>query len=276
MSLEYNLHNFRLQAVLLMKRFLYITGISLIFSIRLYGQAVSYKVGEKVTYIIQYGFITAGSGTLELKSDTIEGKEVWHSKLSARTTGMAEALFKLVDIYESFIDPVTQLPVKSIRNIREGRYRKYNVVLFDHKTRSDSSILNSDLTGIHIAPPGIHDILSCFYFFRNHILPVDSNLKKGELTTIMTWFCDELYPIRLRYIGIDEVKTKVGKIKCYKFNPVTEVGRLFKTEEDVSFWFSADKNFLPVKIRFDIFVGAFTCELLNYEGLIYPLEIKKK
>ena len=65
---------------------------------------------------------------------------------------------------------------------REGRYRNYNVVLFDHKTRSDSSILTSDLTGIHITPPRIHDILSCFYFFRNHILPVDSNLKKGELT----------------------------------------------------------------------------------------------
>jgi len=96
------------------------------------------------------------------------------------------------------------------------------------------------------------------------------------MLTIMTWFTDELYPIRLKYIGIEEVKTKAGKIKCLKFNPVTETGRLFKTEEDVSFWFSADKNYLPVKIRFDIFVGGFTVELTNYEGLIYPLEIRKK
>ena len=259
-----------------MKRTFCITGFILIVSTIASGQAISYKVGEKVTYVIQYGPITAGSGTLELNSETLNGKEVWHSKLSARTIGMAEVLYKVLDVYESFIDPVTELPVKSIRNIHEGRYRKYNVVLFDHTTRADSSILNSDLTGIHIAPPGIHDILSCFYFFRNHILPIDSNLKKGELTTITTWFCDELYPIRLRYIGIDEVKTKVGKIRCYKFNPVTETGRLFKTEEDVSFWFSADKNFLPVKIRFDIFVGAFSCEILNYEGLVYPLGIIDK
>jgi len=100
-------------------------------------------------------------------------------------------------------------------------------------------------------------------------------LKKGQITTIITWFCDELYPIRLKYIGTDEIKTRVGRIKCYKFNPVTETGRLFKTQEDVSFWFSADKNFLPVKVRFDIFVGAFTCEIMSYEGLMYPLEIKK-
>ena len=259
-----------------MKRLFYINVIALVISAIANGQAVSYKTGEKVTYTIQYGIITAGNATLELDSQTFNGKEVWHSKLSARTTGMAEALFKVLDIYETFIDPVTELPVMSIRNVHEGRYRRYNEVLFDHKTRADSSILNSDLTGIHIAPPGIHDILSCFYYFRNHILPVDSNLRKGELTTLTTWFCDELYPIRLKYVGTDVIKTKVGKIKCYKFNPVTEAGRLFKTEEDVSFWFSADKNFLPVKIRFDIFVGSFTCEIMSYEGLVYPLETKKR
>jgi hypothetical protein len=259
-----------------MKKVFYITGLAIFVSFSVWGQAVSYTVGEKVTYTIHYGVITAGTASLELKSETLNGKEVYHSRIIAKTTGMAEALFKVVDIYESYIDPETELPVKSVRNIHEGRYKKYNVVLFDHSTRADSAILTSDLTGIHIAPKGIHDILSCFYHFRNHILPIDSNLKIGGLNTILTWFTDELYPIRLRYIGTDEIRTKAGKIKCYKFNPVTETGRLFKTEEDVSFWFSADKNFLPVQIRFNIFVGAFTIEITSYEGLTYPLETKKR
>jgi len=259
-----------------MRRLLIITVFTVLISSFGWGQIVSYKPGEKVDYTIHYGFITGGVATLELNSEILNGNEVWHSKMLAKTTGMADAVFKVLDIYESYIDPNTELPVKSIRNIREGRYRKYNEVLFDHVTRSDSSILTSDLTGIHIAPPAIHDILSCFYYFRNQVLPVRKDLKNGEIITIMTWFTDELYPIRLKYIGTDEVKTKAGKIKCYKFNPVTETGRLFKTEEDVSFWFSADKNFLPVKIRFDIFVGAFTVEITNYEGLAYPFEIIDK
>ena len=271
-----NWHNYCLLSEIRMKRIFYILIIAIIFSSSGLGQTVSYKVGEKVIYTIQYGIITAGTASLEINSETLNGKEVWHSKLFAKTTGMADAIYKVTDIYESFIDPISELPVKSIRNIREGRYRKYNEVLFDHNTRADSAILTSDLTGIHIAPPGIHDILSCFYFFRNHILPFNSNLKIGEMISITTWFTDELYPIRLRYIGIDDVKTKAGKIRCYKFNPVTETGRLFKTEEDVSFWFSADKNFLPVKIRFDIFVGAFSVEIISSEGLLYPLEIIKK
>jgi hypothetical protein len=240
------------------------------------SQVSSYQPGEKIRYLIHYGLVSGGVATLELTTDTVAGKEVWHSVLLGRTTGMADAIFKVKDIYESFMSPETELPVKSIRNISEGRYRRYNVVMFDHKTRQDSAILTSDLTGVHITPQGIHDIISCFYWFRNHILPDIDNVKKGEMITVMTWFTDELYPIRMRYIGIEEVKTKAGKIRCHKFNPVTEKGRLFKTEEDVSFWFSADKNFLPVKIRFDIFVGSFMVDLVKYEGLVYPLEIKKK
>jgi len=259
-----------------MRRFIQIVLIVLGCSSAARGQLPAYKVGERINYLIHYGPIAGGEAYLEVKSTMLDGKEVWHTKVEAKTIGMTDAFFKVLDIYEAYIDPETQLPVKSVRNIREGRYRKYNVVLFDHKTRSDSAILNSDLTGIHIAPAGIHDIVSCFYFLRNSILNSQIELEVGKTYTIMTWFTDELYPIILRYKGTEEVKTKLGKIKCHKFNPVTEVGRLFKTEEDVSFWFSSDKNFLPVKIRFDIFVGSFNVEMVGYDNVLYPLDLKKK
>ena len=142
-----------------MKKSFSIICLSIIISFSGWGQGGSYKVGEKVFYSVQYGIITGGTSSLELTADTLNGKEVWHSKFIARTTGIADVIFKVLDIYESYIDPVTELPVKSIRNIREGRYRKYNEVQFDHNTRADSSILTSELTGNHITTKGIHDIL---------------------------------------------------------------------------------------------------------------------
>jgi hypothetical protein len=242
----------------------------------LIAQVSPYRPGEKVSYLLHYGLINGGIASLELRSDTLDRKNVWHSVAIGQTTGMADALYKVKDIYECYIDPRTDLPIKSIRNIHEGRYKKFNIVLFDHKTRNDSTILKSDLTGKHIGPKNLHDILSSFYFFRKYYLSVNNNYKSGEIITIMTWFTDELYPVRLKYIGTEEVRTKVGKINCLKFNPVTEVGRLFKTEDDMSIWFSADKNFLPVKIRFDIFVGSITVDLASYEGLANPLDIKTR
>jgi hypothetical protein len=175
------------------------------------------------------------------------------------------------DTYESFIDPDTDLPLFSIRNISEGRYRKYNEVIFDHFSRADSAILNSDLTGEHIAPKGILDILSCFYWFRKYHLANGEELKVGESYSMTTWFADELYPIILRYYGTEEIKVRGGRVKCYKFNPVTEVGRLFKTDEDMSIWFTADENFLPIKVRFDIFVGSVYVDMISYEGLTKPI-----
>ena len=123
------------------------------------SQPTVYKAGESIHYNISYGFVSAGKVTLELKNAEYNGKPVLHSKLVGRTTGMADAIFKVVDIYESYMDPETELPVFTIRNIREGRYRKYNEVIFDHETRSDSAILTSDLTGIHIAEKGILDFI---------------------------------------------------------------------------------------------------------------------
>jgi hypothetical protein len=251
--------------------------VAIVFSLnlsKLGGQDDPYIPGEKVSYVIHYGMITGGIASLELIRDTLSGRNVWYSKALGQTTGVADALFRMKDIYSCYIDPVTALPIKSIRNIREGHYRKYNEVIFDHKTRIDSTILFSDLTGKHIAPPRLHDIMSCFYYFRKNILPEYNSFKKGDLFTIMTWFTDTLYPIRLRYVNTEEIRTKVGKIRCLKFNPVTETGRLFKTEEDMSVWFSADKNFLPVKIRIDIFVGSLTIEITSFEGLANKLETR--
>lgn len=240
------------------------------------GQGKAYLPGERVNFEIHYGVIQGGVVSLELRSDTFRGKEVLHSVLTGKTTGMADAVFKVKDIYESYFEQSTGLPVFSIRNIREGRYTKYNEVIFDHYSRPDSAVLTSDLTGVHVTEKGIHDILSCFYFMRDNHLPNHEKLKKGDIITINTWFADEFYPVIMRYMGTEEIRTKVGRIKCLKFNPVTEVGRLFKTQDDVTFWFTADRNHLPVRIRFNIFVGAFVAEIVDYDGLKYPLETRGK
>ncbi len=236
------------------------------------AQKQPYLPGEKVSYQIRYGIIGSGIATLELKEGFFEGEKIWHATMTGRTTGITDALYRVRDTYESYIDPQNDLPLFAIRNIQEGRYQKYNEVWFDHTTRTDSALLFSDLSGNHTAPGGVLDILSCFYWFRKYYLAEKGEPIPGQTYTMITWFADELYPITLRYKGKEMVKNKNGKILCYRFHPVTEVGRVFKTEEDMTMWFTADENFLPIKIRFDIFVGAFHVEMTSYEGLATPLK----
>lgn len=251
--------------------FLAVTFMISAAAVQLHAQAQPYQPGERVIYQIRYGPVTSGQAVLEIKEGFYRGEPVWHAVVTGQTTGVADALYKIRDVYESYINPENDLPVFSIRNIQEGRYRRYNEVAFDQISRRDSTLVFSDLSGNHTGPKGLLDILSCFYWFRKYYLAGSDTLIPGETYKMMTWFADELYPIILRYKGMETVKTKNGKILCHRFHPVTEVGRVFKTEEDMVMWFSADENFLPVKLRFDIFVGSFYVDMTSYEGLKGPL-----
>ncbi len=54
---------------------------------------------------------------------------------------------------------------------------------------------------------------------------------------------------------------------CMKFMPVVITGRVFKTKDDMTIWFSNDANLVPIRVRFEIFVGSVYCDLIEYKGL---------
>ncbi|MGQ1889360.1 DUF3108 domain-containing protein [Thermophagus sp. OGC60D27] len=228
---------------------------------------LEYSPGEELIYSLKYGFLKGGEAKLTVTDSVVLGKPVHHVVASGRTVGLADAVYKVRDRYESFIDPKSQLPVKAVRSIREGGYKYYNEVFFEHQF-PDSALVKSQKSGEHWVPKNIQDILSAFYYARKN--KFNDDLVEGEVIEIMTYFSDELFPLRIRYRGIDVIDTPLGKLECYLFSPVTTVGRAFKTEEDMQVWISRDENRVPVRIRFQLRVGAFTCNLEQFRGLRKP------
>lgn len=236
----------------------------------LYAQVRSYRPGESLNYSLNYGFINGGVAILSVKDSVLNEIPVNHVIVKGETSGLADAIFKVRDRYESFIDPSTDLPIKSIRSIKEGRYRYYDEVTYNH----DSLYAVSKLKGVQPMPSRIQDILSAFYYARNAYF--NDNLKKGQVIEIMTYFSNELFPLRIRYNGIETIKTDFGKVECYKFTPVTEVGRAFASDDDMQIWISRDSNRIPIKVKFKLVVGSFTCDLEKYNNLAHPFRSLKK
>ncbi|WP_291856802.1 DUF3108 domain-containing protein [Marinilabilia sp.] len=232
------------------------------------GQQSVYQAGEELMYSLKFGFLKGGEANLSVKDTMLKGEKVHHVIARGKTVGLADAIYKVRDRYESFIHPQTDLPVKSVRSIREGSYRYYNEVEYQHQ-HVDSALVISQKSGEHWVPENIQDILSAFYFARKH--KFNDDLKKGDMIEIMTYFSDELYPLRIRYKGIETIDTPLGKLECYLFVPVTEVGRAFKNEDDMQVWISRDLNRIPVRIRFELRVGSFTCNLEQFRGLQNPI-----
>jgi hypothetical protein len=77
----------------------------------------------------------------------------------------------------------------------------------------------------------------------------------------------------MRYLGVETIKTKFGKIKCLKFRPLVQSGRVFKAEESLAIWISADKNKIPIRIQADLSVGSLKADLDQFKGLANPFNI---
>lgn len=236
-----------------------------------YGQKRdAFSVGEKLEYSINYGIIRGGKAVLEVKEGQYDGKTANHLYLNGRTLGLLDKLYRVDDTYQSFTEPSTDLPYMAIRDIKEGRYTKYTVQTFDHWSRPDSTIVSIADTIKVLAPKDCNDILSAFYYLRN--FHFHKPLKKGDILLVETYFSDELYSLRVRFMGYETIKTRLGNVHCLKFIPVVITGRVFKNDDDMVVWFSNDNNYIPIRIRFNIFLGAIYCDLSQYSGLKYPFE----
>ena len=179
-----------------------------------------------------------------------------------KTTGITDRLYKVRDEYQAYFDPLTILPYKSIRDISEGRYKKYNVVSWDHDSLR---VTNIDRDTFEITPD-MRDMVSVFHLIRNSDF---ERMQYDDLIKVNTFFDNELFPFDMRYRGVETIKTRLGRFKCIKLVPYVEPGRIFNSEDDMTIWLSADKNRVPVRVKFDLKVGSIKIDLIAYSGLKY-------
>jgi len=229
----------------------------------------AFAAGEILTYQIRYGFVVGGITTLSIEDDVYKKQPVFHARAVGQTTGMADKVYGVKDIYESWFDKESNLPYKQIRNIKEGHYKKYNEVTYNR----NNNTVHSKLSGIHKVPEKILDLSSTFYYLRR----IDfTKINEGDIIFVNMFFSDEVFPFHLRYRGKETIKTKFGKISCIKISPVVEVGRMFKSPDDLTIWFTDDDNRLPVMVKMDIrIVGAVFLKLTKYENILNPLAFKE-
>ncbi len=234
----------------------------------------AYDVGEWFKFRIHYGIVNAGYATLEVKDASINNKKTFHIVGKGYTTGMSRFFFKVDDLYESYIDKETRNPYQFVRKIDEGGYTKnqegfFNqsanrVLVKDYKHRTEKTLY---------VPKNTQDILSTFYYLRNH--PNIDKLNIGESVAIDMFFDDETTKFKLKFMGRENITTKFGVVPAMIFRPLVQSGRVFKEQESVTVWVSDDDNKLPLRIKASLAVGSIKADIDAYKGLKNPFKTKK-
>jgi len=249
--------------------------VTLLLSISVSAQKKAFQDGEWFKFKVTYGFLNAGYATLQVDNAILNGKEVYHVKGYGRNTGVSRVFFKVEDIYESYMDKQKDIPYRFIRNIDEGGHTRDIQVDFNH-TKREALVFDKkkNTKETFSFPTGVQDMLSTFYYLRNHI--DTKTLKTGDFTDVNMFYGEESFKFRLKFLRREVIKTKFGQISTLVFRPYVESGRVFKEKESLTVWISDDDNKIPLRIKADLAVGSLNADLEEYKGLKHWFKIIAK
>ena len=226
----------------------------------------AFKRGEELTYKLHYGFLDAAYVHLNVTNEKIEflGRKTFHVVGIGKTNGISDWIFKVRDRYETYIDEKSLVPWLFKRRVNEGGYIINQDYSFD---RFSNKVTTENGNEFNISE-NMQDMISAFYQARTLDF---SKIQKGDLLSLECFIDEEVFPVVIKFQGFQMVKINLGEFKCLKFTPVIQTGRIFKNEDDLSFYVSNDENRVLIKAEADILFGTIVVELTEYKGLIDKL-----
>ncbi len=229
-----------------------------------------FKNGEWLKYRMHYGLINAGYATVAIQSKTYNNREAFHVIGRGWTTGVTKLFFKVKDNYQTWFYKDNLQPYRFRRRVDEGGHIISRDVFFDQKNKTALIKDHRKKTEKTVTIDNVQDMISSFYHIRNQDI---SSLKISDEIRLKMFFDSETFDFRMRFLGTENIRTKFGKVKCYKFRPLVQSGRVFKADESLTIWVTADDNKIPVRIKADLAVGSLKADLDEFKGLANPFNI---
>src|SRR5438045_3072399 len=100
----------------------------------------AFQSGETIEYTIFYNvigiYVNAGSASFKTSLEKLGSKTVYHVIGDGSSNSKYDWIFKVRDKYESFFDTANLQPLKFVRNVNEGGYKKYENVTFNQQTNT--------------------------------------------------------------------------------------------------------------------------------------------
>lgn len=233
----------------------------------------TFSKGEQLEYKLHFGIFNIGKARMEIHDEVymINKRPSYKMDVFGWTTGAVGWLTNMDDNWGAYIDSINLLPHISWRNIREGRYRKNELVNFNHDEHTIEAKVIDNQTGkfkdpiYYQAPENIRDLIGGFLYVRH----VDfSKMQLLDTIRMHAFFEDTIYDFRILYMGKDRIKTKAGDFNAIKLVPVMPDNKLFAGPNSISIWLSDDKNRILLKAEANMFIGRAGCELTAFDGLI--------
>ena len=215
---------------------------------------VPFGAGEKLVFSVQYGLVTAGEATLEVRNlASLGGNACYRIVSDARTNDFFSKLFEVRDRYESYMDTTKLYSLRYEKHIREGKFKNDEVVDFDQGAHR--AVYRDKVVPI---PPYTQDVLSALYYVRT--LP----LKVGQSISVANHTDGKNYPLVVRVLGKEHVKVDAGEFDCVIVEPILRGPGVFTQQGRLTVWLTDDRRRMPVLMKSKVVIGHVAAILKSF------------
>ena len=219
---------------------------------------------ESLQYGIYYSFVKAGTAYIKTRGLTnINGKLAYLIQTTAFSASVIDSVFKVRDVNYSWLDAKTFHSLGYSQSVREGNYIRDEWVAFDPenhryygeiKKKKEPRIIAGQLD------MEVLDMLSSLYYVRLHPLQVGKDIVFDIINR------EKQYPLVVKVLGKETVKTEAGKFNCWIVEPQFRGEGIFVAKgKSLKVWITDDKYRMPVKMAVEVFIGSVYAELLAYQ-----------
>lgn len=233
--------------------------------------SVAFRDGEKLTFTVKYGLISAGEATMTARSSTYQGVPVWYLSVAAKTFPFFDPMFKVRDKVESWWDKTTLLPYKSSKQLQEGKYRQHRVHTYDQPnlktTYNKWSYKRNAWNSEDMELPWVtQDVLSAFYEVRNMSLTPGKPVAVNITTDGRSGTAQVLVHRR------EKISSIFGKIECLVIEPKLKGEAVFKQKGNIYIWITDDSYKIPVRMESAVTFGSFVAKLSDADNVPYLIK----
>ena len=226
--------------------------------------------GEKLVYVGSYNMsgLMTQLAQITLSTNTIStSKNTYlHLYCELATYSKWDTFFKIRDLYESYVNPVTLMPSLYKRSIDEGGWtKKEKYVIKGTSVASTSQKRNkSETKNNFVIGATTQDVVSLLYKVRI----VDySKMSIGQTKPFTIVFDEKQIPVQVKFMGIETVNAaNLGSKSCYKIS-IEAKTKVLKGKDKNVIWLTADQNKVPALMKFSIPVGTGQLTLTSASGI---------
>jgi Protein of unknown function (DUF3108) len=216
---------------------------------------VPFGVGERMEFEVRFGRLKVGNAHMEVVAlEALRGRTAWHTAFWVQGGNF---LYRVNDVYESWIDAETLSSLRFVQELEEGgknTTRKFEIyperAVFIQTNKKDPKEEKS--------VPNPLDDGSFLYFIRTIPLVV------GQTYDFDRYFRPDRNPVRIKVLRKERITVPAGKFDAIVIQPVIKTKGIFSENGHAEIWLSDDDRHIILQLKSRLSFGSLNLFLKRY------------